>query len=160
MKNLLLFSFFLLFTACNQHSESLHQLQVQIDSLRHQLADTYTPGLGEFMSGIQIHHAKLWFAGISHNWKLADFEIKEIQETIEDIQKFNMDRPEIKSIGLIIPAVDSVNAAVQAQNIQLFESSYHFLTNTCNACHRVTDHEFNVIIIPLSPPVSNQRFAP
>ena len=35
------------------------------------------PGFEEFMSNIQAHHAKLWFAGQNHNWKLADFEIHE-----------------------------------------------------------------------------------
>ena len=48
----------------------------------------YTPGLGEFMSGIQVHHEKLWFAGKAGNWQLADFETGEIRETIDDIQKY------------------------------------------------------------------------
>jgi hypothetical protein len=26
------------------------------------------------MSGIQVHHAKLWFAGDARNWKLAEFK--------------------------------------------------------------------------------------
>jgi hypothetical protein len=149
-----------LLATCNQQGGNSHLLQTEIDSLRHQLADTYTPGLGEFMSGIQVHHSKLWFAGTNQNWELADFEIKEIQETVEDIQKFNMDRPEVKSIGMIIPAIDSLNAAILQQNTGLFESGFRFLTNNCNACHRTTGHGFNVIIIPTSPPVSNQRFAP
>ncbi len=160
MKNILLFLLMFLIATCNQQERNSHLLQAEIDSLRHQLADTYTPGLGEFMSGIQGHHAKLWFAGTNQNWELADFEIKEIQEAVEDIQKFNMDRPEVKSIGMIIPAIDSLNTAIKQQNTGLFESGFHFLTNTCNACHRTTDHGFNVIIIPASPPVSNQRFAP
>jgi hypothetical protein len=143
---------------CSQQTGNLHRLQSEVDSLRHQLADTYTPGLGEFMSGIQVHHAKLWFAGTASNWELADFEIKEIQEAIEDIQKFNMDRPEVKSIGLIVPAIDSLNSAIQQQNEPMFEKGFQFLTATCNSCHRTTDHGFNVITIPTSPPVSNQRF--
>jgi len=85
VKNLVLISLFFLVTACNLSTENSSRLQVEIDSLRHQLSETYTPGLGEFMSGIQIHHAKLWFAGISKNWELADFEIKEIREANENI---------------------------------------------------------------------------
>lgn len=38
------------------------------------------------MSGIQVHHAKLWFAGEAGNWGLSDFETKEIRETIDDIR--------------------------------------------------------------------------
>jgi hypothetical protein len=147
-------------TGCFQRSENSHRIQNEIDSLRHQLAETYTPGLGEFMSGIQVHHAKLWFAGKAANWELADFEIKEIKEAMEDIQKFNMDRPEVKSIGMIFPAIDSLDAAIQEQNKEKFEKGFQFLTTTCNSCHRTTDHGFNVIITPTTPPVSNQRFEP
>jgi len=160
IKNILPFLSLILLVNCNQRVDNSHRLQTEIDSLRHQLAETYTPGLGEFMSGIQVHHAKLWFAGKAANWELADFEIKEIKEAVEDIKKFNMDRPEAKSIGMIVPAIDSMNSAIQQQNDQDFEKSFQFLTNTCNSCHRTTDHGFNVIIVPASPPVSNQRFEP
>ena len=39
------------------------------------------------MSGIQVHHEKLWFAGTAKNWRLADFEIHEIMEAVDDIAK-------------------------------------------------------------------------
>ncbi|MEO6833090.1 MAG: hypothetical protein ABI378_11270, partial [Chitinophagaceae bacterium] len=67
--------------ACNQQNNQTQGLQNQIDSLNKKLADTYKPGFGEFMSGIQVHHNKLWFAGKNQNWALADFEIHEILET-------------------------------------------------------------------------------
>ena len=35
------------------------------------------------MGGIQTHHAKLWFAGINDNWKLAQYEIDEFKERFE-----------------------------------------------------------------------------
>lgn len=158
IKKVIPFLILILLSNCNQPSERLHRMQIEIDSLHHQLAETYTPGLGEFMSGIQVHHAKLWFAGKARNWELADFEIKEIQEAMEDIQKFNMDRPEVKSIGIIFPAIDSLDAAIHQQSEEEFEKGFQFLTTTCNACHRTTDHGFNVIITPSTPPVSNQRF--
>lgn len=47
-------------------------------------------GLGEFMSGIQVHHAKLYFAGSAGNWK--------------------------NSLPMIRPALDSVGKTVGAQN--------------------------------------------
>src|SRR5689334_4796091 len=108
----------------------------------------YTPGLGEFMSGIQVHHAKLWFAGQNQNWKLADFEVNEIKEAIDDIQQFNTDRPEVKSIDMIKPPMDSVVAAIQQKDTIAFNRSFILLTNTCNSCHQATDHGFNVIKIP------------
>ena len=84
----------------NSHSQ-IDSLQSQIDSLQSQLKNSYAPGFGEFMSGIQVHHEKLWFAGINQNWKLADFEIHEIMEALDDIQNVNTDRPEVKSIKMI-----------------------------------------------------------
>jgi hypothetical protein len=110
------------------------------------------------MTGIQLHHAKLWFAGQNQNWPLADFEIHEIQESLDDIGEFCSDRPEVKSIGMIKAPIDSVTSAIQQKNLQLFKSSFSLLTNTCNNCHKATDHGFNVVIIPTNPPVSNQDF--
>ena len=144
--------------ACNQPNNQLSQMQSKTDSLEKQLDKTYKPGLGEFMTGIQLHHAKLWFAGQNQNWPLADFEIHEIQESLDDIEEFCKDRPEVKSIGMLKPAIDSVTDAIHQKNLQSFKNSFSLLTNTCNNCHKATDHGFNVVIIPTNPPVSNQDF--
>ena len=143
---------------CNQQSNQVNQMQSKIDSLERQLDKAYKPGLGEFMTGIQLHHAKLWFAGQNQNWPLADFEIHEIQESLDDIEEFCKDRPEVKSIGMLKPAIDSVTDAIRQKDLQLFKNNFSLLTNTCNNCHKATDHGFNVVIIPVNPPVSNQDF--
>jgi len=144
--------------ACNHHTDNTKILQSRVDSLKIKLEDTYKPGFGEFMSNIQAHHSKLWFAGKSKNWKLADFEIHEIKEAIYNIQKFQTGRKESQMIEMINPALDSVNNAIQRKNPALFRSSYSLLTNTCNNCHRETKFEFNVVKIPDSSPFSNQEF--
>ena len=149
-----------LLAACNQSVQNTGSLQNQIDSLQRKLSTSYKPGLGEFMSGIQVHHAKLWFAGKAGNWRLSDFETKEIRETLDDIQTYCSDRPEVVSIPMINPALDSIDEAIRNKNILQFKSGFIFLTNTCNNCHRVTKHEFNVIQIPNTPPFSNQDFQP
>jgi hypothetical protein len=148
----------LLLVACNQKTTQSSETQSKIDSLQSQLDKAYKPGLGEFMTGIQLHHAKLWFAGQNQNWPLADFEIHEIQESLDDIDEFCKDRPEVKSIGMLRPTIDSVTNSIQQKNLQLFEKSFSLLTTTCNNCHKATDHGFNVVTIPTSPPVSNQDF--
>jgi len=148
-----------LFASCSQDTGT-RRLQAQVDSLQRRLDRVYRPGLGEFMSSIQVHHTKLWFAGTNSNWKLADFEIQEIQEALDDIRAFAGDRPEVKEMGMIVPAIDSVSIAIINHNPASFKRNYIFLTNTCNGCHRATGHAFNVIIIPTSPPVSNQSFLP
>jgi hypothetical protein len=155
--SILLLGFYL--TSCNQQQENERiVLQNQIDSLRSRLDSSYTPGLGEFMSSIQLHHAKLWFAGKNGNWDLADFEMGEIQETITDIQKYCTNRPEITSLPMIEPPLDTLMTAITRKNIESFKRSFTILTNTCNSCHKVTKHSFNVIKIPDLPPVTNQVF--
>ncbi|HZJ36732.1 MAG TPA: hypothetical protein VFD29_08910, partial [Gillisia sp.] len=97
--------------ACKQQTDNTNILQKRIDSLEIKLANTYKPGFGDLMSGIQTHHSKLWFAGQNENWKLADFEVHEIMEAIEDIQKFQTERKESQMIEMILPPLDSVNDA-------------------------------------------------
>lgn len=145
-------------SACNQQTDKTQALQNRIDSLESKLADTYKPGFGDFMGSIQVHHNKLWFAGQNQNWKLADFEIHEIMEAIDDIQKYQTERKESQMIGMITPALDSMNAAIQQKKSAMFKRSYILLTNTCNNCHRAANFEFNVVKIPDNPPFSNQDF--
>lgn len=146
-------------SACNQQKHDERQdLQNQIDSLRNKVAHAYSPGVGEFMSSIQLHHAKLWFAGKNENWELADFEIEEIRESLDDIQQYCADSPSIKPLPMIFPPLDSVKHAISEKNIGMFKTSFNLLTNTCNTCHKAANHAFNVIRIPDIPPVTNQIF--
>ena len=146
-------------TACNQGAENGQKLQTQIDSLQASLKNTYRPGFGEFMSDIQVHHEKLWFAGQNQNWKLADFEINEIKESLDDINKYCTDRPERKSLGMIDEPLQNIETAIQQKKVALFKSDFIILTSTCNSCHQATSHGFNVIKIPTTPPFSNQDFS-
>ena len=158
VKPLAIFFLLLMVLSCNQKSNSNQELQNRIDSLEEKLSATYKPGLGEFMSGIQVHHAKLWFAGQNQNWELADFELHEIMEALDDIKTFNTDRPEIKSLPMIYAPLDSINKSVQQKNLSSFKTNFVLLTTTCNNCHRNTNHGFNIVKIPDTPPFSNQDF--
>lgn len=159
MKPSLLLLLIFALSSCNNQTHELKAIQSRIDSLEFKLADTYKPGFGEFMSGIQAHHSKLWFAGINSNWKLADFEVHEIMESVDDIQKYKADRKESQLINMIKPALDSVNIAIEQKNLDLFKSSFSVLTNTCNNCHQLSDFEFNKIKIPDTHAFSNQDFS-
>ena len=158
MKYTPIFLLSLVLLACTQQTYNTLALQKRIDSLEKKLNEVYKPGFGECMSNIQAHHSKLWFAGQNQNWKLADFEIHEILEAVEDIEKYQTERKESKSIGMLLPAIDSVNNAIQQKNTALFKNSYTLLTNTCNSCHQAVEFEFNVVKIPETSPFSNQDF--
>ena len=159
-RTIFIISVFILFCACESQPDKVHQLQGRADSLQARLDSTYKPGLGEFMLGIQLHHAKLWFAGTNENWKLADFEVHEIGETLDDIKQYCKDRPEVKNLGTIDPAISSITSAIKQKDIQLFKKGFVGLTKGCNTCHKNTGHEFNVITIPSALPVTNQDFKP
>ncbi|HTI07584.1 MAG TPA: hypothetical protein VL832_03475 [Puia sp.] len=160
MKGSITFLLVWLMASCHQPEQDNQRLQAQVDSLQLQLANSYKPGLGEFMSGIQVHHAKLWFAGQAGNWGLADFETKEIREAIDDIKAYCKDRPEVVSIPMIVPPLDSLDKAIGNRSLPQFRSGFILLTNTCNNCHHATKHEFNVIRIPATPPFTNQVYEP
>ncbi|HET6989723.1 MAG TPA: hypothetical protein VFJ43_00290, partial [Bacteroidia bacterium] len=76
----------------------------------------------------------------------------------EMAQKVETDRPEIQSLPMIFPALDSLSKDIAQQKEKSFETDFQTLTNTCNSCHTSTHFEFNVITIPTAPPVSNQDF--
>lgn len=158
MKQVFILAITPVFFACNRSADNDNILQSRIDSLELKLAETYKPGLGEFMSSIQVHHSKLWFAGQNQNWKLADFEINEIKESVDAIKKYCRDRTEINAIGMIDQPLDSISNAIQQKDPALFKNSFILLTATCNNCHKATSHEFNVIKVPDNPPFSNQVF--
>jgi hypothetical protein len=158
IKQLLLAILGMLGCACTGTNKNDAVLQNRLNELEERVNDAYRPGLGEFMSGIQVHHDKLWFAGTNGNWKLAQFEIDEIKEALAAIQKYCADRPETNEISMIEQPIDSVSRAIRERDEPMFRSDFQLLTNTCNACHLATDHGFNVIKIPDRPPFSNQEF--
>lgn len=158
MKLLLFASLILILGSCRQQAGNEPQLQKRLDSLGSAINNMYKPGLGEFMSNIQVHHEKLWFAGRNKNWELADFEINEIKESLDDIKKFCKDRPETKSIEMIDQPLQNVSNTIQQRDGSGFKNSYITFTTTCNNCHKETHHGFNVITIPSTPPFSNQEF--
>ena len=159
MKNILLFLVAsVVIVSCTDNSQKIQELQTQIDSLKLKIENTYQPGFGEMMSNVQIHHAKLWFAGNDKNWPLADFEIHEIEETLDDIKKYQTDRVESKSIDLMVPALNNMESAIDKKDLSVFKTNFQILTNTCNECHQTVKFGFNKVKIPTTPPFTNQDF--
>jgi hypothetical protein len=160
MKYTIILVLFCIIAACSQPADTTQKLQAKIDNLQHKLDKAYHPGFGDFMAGIQVHHAKLWFAGQAQNWKLADFEINEIKEALDGIKEYCTGHPETKSITMLDPVIDTMTNAINSKNPGRFKNGFTLLTATCNNCHRATSHEFNVIKIPDNAPFSNQEFRP
>jgi hypothetical protein len=66
-------------------SPALTALQDSLPRLQADLAmvKETAPGLGEYMTTIQLHAGKLWFAAKAANWELAEYELDELKETME-----------------------------------------------------------------------------
>jgi hypothetical protein len=124
----------------------------------------YSPGLGDFMTAyVQPHHIKLWFAGISGNWKLAAYEANELDETFDDVVSYqgNWHDLPISSLvqALIRPQLKSIGAAIAAKDLTRFKVAYAGLNNACNRCHASTEHEFVNIVTPTNNPYLDQNLS-
>jgi hypothetical protein len=122
------------------------------------------PGLGEIMSLQLMRHAKLWLAGSQKNWALADYELDELREGFEDVQKYHQTHegaPVGAMVQSLTPApLEALGKAIEAKDAASFAKSFDQLTGACNTCHRAAKHGFIVITRPAASPFPNQKFAP
>ena len=115
------------------------------------------PGLGEIMTLQQLRHIKLWFAGHGGNWPLADYEVGELEEGFDDVNKLLGGDTVEKQVGGPIKALEK---AIADKSRAEFDASFDSLSVGCNSCHHVLGHGFIVIQRPTLLPYSNQNFAP
>jgi hypothetical protein len=124
----------------------------------------YTPGLGEIMALQQMRHLKLWLAGRSGNWALADYELDELKEGYEDITTYFPTKDDVPTgpmaAAIIEKEVAALNKAIGAKNAKDFVAAFDKLTASCNACHQASKKEFIVMRRPAADPYGNQSFAP
>jgi cytochrome c1 len=149
----------ILLIACETGAYNDAHLQLQIDSIKLRLSTVYQPGMGDLMSTIQLHHAKLWFAGKNGNWPLANYDASLITSNFMKIQKYHGGTFEAKAAFMIDNPMDSVRVAIILKDSLSFQRSFTLLTTTCNTCHAITKHPYNLITIPNNPPVGNQDFS-
>ena len=125
---------------------------------------SYAPGLADIMIMTQVRHAKLWLAGDVGNWDLADYEIDELKEGLEDVVKYF---PKYKDVpvgqmieGTIMTPIGEVEGAIKARDRARFVAAYNNLTAACNTCHQSANRPFIVIQRPTGSAFPNQSFAP
>lgn len=155
---IILITFFMI-SCSSKYENQIQELQNQLQNQQELLKNTYKPGFGDLMGGLQNHHNKLWFAGTNENWELADFALHEIEEIVEDIKMLHANREETQSIFIIEPALEAMDEAVDNQNLSQFKEEYINLTNACNTCHKATGYEFISIQTPTLPSYTNQDFS-
>jgi hypothetical protein len=148
----------------DQNSRELAALQ---ESLKRAQADVATakdlaPGLGEYMTTIQLHAGKLWFAAKASNWELADYELDELKETMEAAKALNVEKNGVKISGVLDSVLQTQVAqlaeSIKRKNQNEFQNSYDETLSACNGCHTEAGYKFIHIVRPSAPPVTNQRW--
>lgn len=122
-------------------------------------AEYFTPGIGFFMSRIQVFHEKLGLSGEHENWDLADFYIHELEETVEELGEAKKDREELKLLFTLTQQIELIEKAVDNKDVVAFKDSFLQLTNTCNSCHVAAGFDYIVIKEPTENNFSNQDFS-
>src|SRR5262249_5343181 len=101
----------------------------------------YRPGLGDLMTmTVQPRHLKVGLAGQERNWAYVGYEVQELQEAFERIERLvpkwrNLDIPALFASTVKQP-VEALEAAAKAQSASQFDDAYAKLTAACNACHQ------------------------
>lgn len=130
---------------------------------RPQDAKLWQPGLGEYMEGIQRHHAALYYSGLTGNWELASFELKEIEEGFDDARTFVPvhEGINVKELfeSIVPPATKQLHQSIEKGDKKLFADGFKTLTVGCNACHTAAKVSFIQIIEPTGMPTVNQNYA-
>lgn len=140
-----------------QLDDSLQMLHHTLDSLKAQM-----PGLGEYMSTMQLHTAKLWFAGQSFNWDLASYELHELEEAIEAAEGLHAFKDKV-DISAVLQSVQQtqlplLDRSIKQRSLRSFKDAYDQTLAACNGCHRPTGYAFIHIITPTREPVTNQQW--
>jgi hypothetical protein len=127
-------------------------------------SQAYRPGLGEIMTLTQMRHAKLWLAARVGNWRLADYEVDEIEEGFADVVKFHPRHrgsqvPLDQAVPIMTgPPLAALRDAIDAKDLARFTAAFDALTTACNDCHQKTNFAFNKVVRPTGNPYVNQDF--
>jgi hypothetical protein len=124
----------------------------------------YAPGLGEIMSLQQMRHVKLWLAGQARNWKLASYEVDELDEGFSDAVRLHPTHKDAPvAIRDVVPRMTTgplgdLRKAIDEQDAPAFALAFDELTTACNGCHVATNFAFNRVQRPASNPYPDQIF--
>ena len=137
--------------------DSLKRLQADAASVR-ELA----PGLGEYMTTIQLHAGKLWFAAKASNWELAQYELGELKETMEAAKGLNAEKNGVKISSVLDSVLQTqvaeLDKSIKSKSSAEFQISYDEAVSACNGCHTEAGYKFIHIVRPTAPPVTNQKW--
>ena len=121
--------------------------------------DALRPKLGDIMVAAQWRHIKLWFAGKSQNWDLANYQVDRIRESLETAALLYTGIP-AEDVNNTADPIEAIRDAIEAKDSAKFVKGFNALTAACNSCHEHVGRGFIVIQVPTSSPFSDQTFTP
>lgn len=141
----------------------IEALKSEVASLKKTIEDL-KQGLGEIMTTIHLHHAKLYFSGQSENWELASYQLDEIKEGLDEATELHEHFKEVKTSlkdlrHLTDQSLTDIETAIKQKNKTHFMTGFQRLTVSCNQCHQAADHGFIVVQAPIGPMFTNQKFS-
>jgi hypothetical protein len=113
--------------------------------------------LADIMSATQLRHIKLWFAGKSSNWKLADYELRQFKASLIEAASLYPDIP-VTNVTTMADPVQAVAEAIKAKDNRAFANTFGILTDACNTCHQSMGRGYIVMRVPTASPFSDQVF--
>ena len=146
----------------NGSALSTGQNSVKLAQADAKAAKEVAPGLGEFMTTIQLHAGKLWFAAQAANWDLAKYELDELKETMEAAKGLNEEKNGV-NISNVLDSVLQTQVAdlektLESKSQTEFKKSYDETLSACNGYHTEAGYKFIHIVRPTAPPVTNQKW--
>ena len=137
--------------------DSLKRAQTQLET-----AKESAPGLGEYMTTMQLHAGKLWFAAKASNWDLAEYELDELKETMEAAKGLNAEKNGVKISNVLDSVlqtqISQLDESIKRNSQIGFQKSYDETLSACNGCHTEAGYKFIHIVRPIAPPVTNQKW--
>lgn len=123
-------------------------MQREIEQLKRQIKQLQ-PDITEAMLGLQIRHARLWFAGEAGDWELAAFQVHGLQDGLDGIVDTYPEHAALQPerLGDILPAMmgapmKTLRAVVDNKNKAEFERAFDGVSAACTGCHTVAGFTF------------------
>jgi len=127
-------------------------------------AKAYVPDLDTWMSAMQVHHAKLWFAGEAANWRLVERELTAIESDLSAVREWHptiagATQPTARSIDMFTAAPRAaLRGAIAGKDSAGFREGFDALTAACNTCHQTYGQDAVRLTRPTTPPLTNQSY--
>lgn len=118
---------------------------------QNQKIDDITPGLGEYMAIVEYHHNNLSAAIKKQNYQRADYELDELMEVFETMQKLHNNHEKLSQpLEMLLPQfmyskIENIRAKIKTKDSISVKNAFKELTNNCNSCHAVNKMEFIIV---------------